>query len=85
MWRQRQTKQTSIPVWLIRSHFGSRHGTRRLVLPRDLFDFPMDAASLVISLHGELLRTCSSVVQERFQGLVQAGRYLRSAGLISPD
>ena len=50
----------------------------------DLFDFPMDAASLVIILHGELLRTCSSVVQEHFQGVAQAGRYLRSAGLVSP-
>ena len=67
----------------IRSHFGSRHGTRRLVLPRDLFDFPVDVASLVIILLGELLRTCSSVVQEHFQGLAQAGRYLLSAGLIS--
>ena len=35
----------------------------------------MDAASLVIVLHGELLRTCSSVVQEHFQGLAQAGWY----------
>ena len=67
-----------------RSHLGSRHGTRRLVLPRDLFDFPMDAASLVIILHGELLRTFSSVVQEHFQRLAEAGRYLRSARLISP-
>ena len=31
-----------------------------------------------------LLCTCSSVVQEHFQGLAQAGRYLRWAGLISP-
>ena len=68
----------------VRSHLGSRHGTRRLVLPRDFFDFPMDAASLVIILHGELLHSCSSVVQEHFQGLAQAGRYLRSAGLVSP-
>ena len=69
---------------ILRNHLGSRHGTRRLVLPHDMFDFPMDAAPLVIILHGELLRTCSSVVQEHFQGLAQAGRYLRSAGLISP-
>ena len=59
----------------IRSQFGSRHGTRRLMLPRDLFAIPMEAASLVIILHGELL-------QEHFQGLAQTGRYLRSAGLI---
>ena len=45
---------------------------------------PLDATSFVFILHGELLRTCSSVVQEHFQGLAQAGRYLRSAGLISP-
>ena len=37
------------------------------MLPRDLIDFSMDAASLAIILHGELLRTCSSVVQKHFQ------------------
>ena len=44
----------------------------------------MDAASLVIVLHGELLRTCSSVVQEHFQGLAQAGWYRRAMVGLGP-
>ena len=37
---------------------------------------PWNVAALVIILYGELLRTCSSVVQEHFQGLAQAGLVL---------
>ena len=61
---------------------GTAHS--RLVLPRNLIGSLVDAASLVMKLHGEVLRTCPLLVQEYFQGLAQAGRYLRSGGLISP-